>query len=119
MLALGVHGMTVICAVTAQNSVGVQGYWELPPEAVAAQLDSVLGDIGAQAIKTGMLASPELVEYRVRRAGRGRGAGRGRPGGGVQARRQPAVGRAPWRRSGSGCCRWRPSSRRTCSKPSC
>jgi hydroxymethylpyrimidine/phosphomethylpyrimidine kinase len=61
MLALGVHGMTVICAVTAQNSVGVQGYWELPPEAVAAQLDSVLGDIGAQAIKTGMLASALLV----------------------------------------------------------
>jgi hydroxymethylpyrimidine/phosphomethylpyrimidine kinase len=61
MLALGVHGMTVICAVTAQNSVGVQGYWELPPEAVAAQLDSVLGDIGAQAIKTGMLASAVLV----------------------------------------------------------
>lgn len=61
MLALGVHGMTVICAVTAQNSIGVQGYWELPPEAVRAQLDSVLGDIGAQAIKTGMLASPELV----------------------------------------------------------
>src|SRR5580658_668865 len=61
MLALGVHGMTVICAVTAQNSVGVQGYWELPPEAVTAQLDSVLGDIGAQAIKTGMLASPVLV----------------------------------------------------------
>jgi hydroxymethylpyrimidine/phosphomethylpyrimidine kinase len=61
MLALGVHGMTVISAVTAQNSVGVQGYWELPAEAVAAQLDSVLGDIGAQAIKTGMLASPLLV----------------------------------------------------------
>lgn len=62
MLALGVHGMTVICAVTAQNSVGVQGYWELPAEAVGAQLDSVLSDIGAQAIKTGMLASAELVE---------------------------------------------------------
>jgi hydroxymethylpyrimidine/phosphomethylpyrimidine kinase len=61
MLALGVHGMTVICAVTAQNSVGVQGYWELPPEAVRAQLESVLSDIGAQAVKTGMLASPELV----------------------------------------------------------
>src|SRR5215472_688539 len=61
MLALGVHGMTVICAVTAQNSVGVQGYWELPPEAVRAQLESVLSDIGAQAIKTGMLASPVLV----------------------------------------------------------
>jgi len=61
MLALGVHGMTVITAVTAQNSVGVQGYWELPADAVAAQLDSVLGDIGAQAIKTGMLASALLV----------------------------------------------------------
>lgn len=62
MLALGVHGMTIVTAVTAQNSVGVQGYWELPQEAVRAQLDSVLGDIGAQAIKTGMLASPEIVE---------------------------------------------------------
>jgi hydroxymethylpyrimidine/phosphomethylpyrimidine kinase len=61
MLALGVHGMSVIAAVTAQNSVGVQGYWELPPEAVAAQLDSVLSDIGAEAIKTGMLASQALV----------------------------------------------------------
>jgi len=61
MLALGVHGMTVICAVTAQNSLGVQGYWELPAEAIRAQLDSVLGDIGAQAIKTGMLASAEIV----------------------------------------------------------
>ncbi|GAA0992672.1 bifunctional hydroxymethylpyrimidine kinase/phosphomethylpyrimidine kinase [Acrocarpospora macrocephala] len=62
MLALGTHGMSVIAAVTAQNSVGVQGYWELPPEAVRAQLDSVLGDIGVQAVKTGMLASPVLVE---------------------------------------------------------
>ncbi|GAA1665654.1 bifunctional hydroxymethylpyrimidine kinase/phosphomethylpyrimidine kinase [Nonomuraea maheshkhaliensis] len=62
MLAMGVHGMSVITAVTAQNSLGVQGYWELPPEAVRAQLDSVLGDIGAQAVKTGMLASPALVE---------------------------------------------------------
>ncbi|MDH2427598.1 bifunctional hydroxymethylpyrimidine kinase/phosphomethylpyrimidine kinase [Sphaerisporangium sp. TRM90804] len=61
MLAHGVHGMSVIAAVTAQNSLGVQGYWELPPEAVRAQLDSVLGDIGVQAVKTGMLASPALV----------------------------------------------------------
>jgi hydroxymethylpyrimidine/phosphomethylpyrimidine kinase len=61
MLALGVHGMTVICAVTAQNSLGVQGYWELPVDAVRAQLDSVLNDIGADAIKTGMLASAEIV----------------------------------------------------------
>jgi hydroxymethylpyrimidine/phosphomethylpyrimidine kinase len=62
MLALGVHGMTVVCAVTAQNSVGVQGYWELPAEAVRAQLDSVLADIGVQAVKTGMLASAVIVD---------------------------------------------------------
>jgi hydroxymethylpyrimidine/phosphomethylpyrimidine kinase len=61
MLALGVHGMSVVAAVTAQNSVGVQGYWELPVEAVRAQLSSVLGDIGVDAVKTGMLASPGLV----------------------------------------------------------
>jgi len=61
MLALGVHGMSVIAAVTAQNSVGVQGYWELPVEAVRAQLRSVLDDIGVDAVKTGMLASPALV----------------------------------------------------------
>jgi hydroxymethylpyrimidine/phosphomethylpyrimidine kinase len=69
MLALGVHGMTVVCAVTAQNSVGVQGYWELPVEAVRAQLDSVLGDIGASAIKTGMLASAQIVTAVAERLG--------------------------------------------------
>ncbi|MDQ1495434.1 MAG: hydroxymethylpyrimidine/phosphomethylpyrimidine kinase [Actinomycetota bacterium] len=61
MLACGVHGMSVVTAVTAQNSVGVQGYWELPPVAVTAQLDSVLADIGVDAVKTGMLASSGLV----------------------------------------------------------
>jgi hydroxymethylpyrimidine/phosphomethylpyrimidine kinase len=62
MLVNGVHGMSVVTAVTAQNSLGVQGYWELPPEAVRAQLDSVLGDIGVDAVKTGMLASTVLIE---------------------------------------------------------
>ncbi|HSA53234.1 MAG TPA: bifunctional hydroxymethylpyrimidine kinase/phosphomethylpyrimidine kinase [Yinghuangia sp.] len=62
MLALGVHGMSVVAAVTAQNSLGVQGYWELPAEAVAAQFRSVADDIGVQAVKTGMLASATLVE---------------------------------------------------------
>jgi hydroxymethylpyrimidine/phosphomethylpyrimidine kinase len=61
MQAFGVHGMSVIAAVTAQNSVGVQGYWELPVEAVRAQLDSVLDDLGVDAVKTGMLASSALV----------------------------------------------------------
>ncbi|MGW1463782.1 bifunctional hydroxymethylpyrimidine kinase/phosphomethylpyrimidine kinase [Streptomyces sp. NPDC002308] len=62
MLALGVHGMSVLTAVTAQNSLGVQGAWELPPEAVRAQYRSVVDDIGVQAVKTGMLASAALVE---------------------------------------------------------
>ncbi|MFF9091330.1 bifunctional hydroxymethylpyrimidine kinase/phosphomethylpyrimidine kinase [Streptomyces sp. NPDC014991] len=62
MLALGVHGMSVLTAVTAQNSLGVQGVWELPVEAVRAQYRSVVDDIGVQAVKTGMLSSAELVE---------------------------------------------------------
>ncbi|KUL70172.1 MULTISPECIES: bifunctional hydroxymethylpyrimidine kinase/phosphomethylpyrimidine kinase [unclassified Streptomyces] len=61
MLALGVHGMSVITAVTAQNSLGVQGAWELPVEAVRAQYRSVVDDIGVRAVKTGMLSSVELV----------------------------------------------------------
>ncbi|MFF3291103.1 bifunctional hydroxymethylpyrimidine kinase/phosphomethylpyrimidine kinase [Streptomyces sp. NPDC003023] len=62
MLALGVHGMSVLTAITAQNSLGVQGAWELPAEAVRAQYRSVVDDIGVQAVKTGMLSSAELVE---------------------------------------------------------
>ncbi|MBL7497007.1 bifunctional hydroxymethylpyrimidine kinase/phosphomethylpyrimidine kinase [Frankia sp. CNm7] len=59
--AFGVHGMTAVTAVTAQNSVGVQGVWELPVAAVRAQIASVVDDIGVDAVKTGMLATPELV----------------------------------------------------------
>ncbi len=62
MLALGVHGMSAVTAVTAQNSVGVHGVWDLPVEAVSAQIRAVLDDIGADAVKTGMLSSPELVQ---------------------------------------------------------
>ncbi|MFJ5833183.1 bifunctional hydroxymethylpyrimidine kinase/phosphomethylpyrimidine kinase [Streptomyces sp. NPDC093089] len=62
MLALGVHGMSVLTAVTAQNSRGVQGVWELPEDAVRAQYRAVVDDIGVQAVKTGMLASAALVE---------------------------------------------------------
>ncbi|MGK5447187.1 bifunctional hydroxymethylpyrimidine kinase/phosphomethylpyrimidine kinase [Streptomyces radiopugnans] len=61
MLALGTHGMSVLTAVTAQNSLGVQGAWELPAEAVRQQFRSVVDDIGVQAVKTGMLATAELV----------------------------------------------------------
>ena len=67
MLACGVHGMSVLAAVTAQNSLGVQGAWELQDDAVLAQLDSVLDDIGVDAVKTGMLATSGLVSLVARR----------------------------------------------------
>ncbi|MEU3064208.1 bifunctional hydroxymethylpyrimidine kinase/phosphomethylpyrimidine kinase [Streptomyces subrutilus] len=62
MLALGVHGMSVLTAVTAQNSLGVRGVWELPADAVTAQYRAVVDDIGVHAVKTGMLSSSVLVE---------------------------------------------------------
>ncbi len=61
MLAHGVHGMSVITAITAQNSLGVQGIWPLPLEAVREQFRSVLSDIGVDAVKTGMLGTGEMV----------------------------------------------------------
>jgi hydroxymethylpyrimidine/phosphomethylpyrimidine kinase len=61
MLAHGVHGMTVLTAITAQNSLGVQAIWPLPPEAIRVQFQSVLDDIGVDAIKIGMLGNAEIV----------------------------------------------------------
>src|SRR5919197_1690008 len=59
--AFRVFGMSVLTAVTAQNSVGVQGVFNLPPEFVAAQIDSVLSDFGADAIKIGMLSTAPII----------------------------------------------------------
>ncbi len=59
--AFGVYGMSVLTAITAQNTLGVQGVELLTPAFVAAQFDSVVSDIGADAVKTGMLATPEIV----------------------------------------------------------
>ncbi|MBW3663488.1 MAG: bifunctional hydroxymethylpyrimidine kinase/phosphomethylpyrimidine kinase [Actinobacteria bacterium] len=60
--ALGVYGMSVLTALTAQNTVGVQGVHEVPPDFVRRQLDSVVTDIGVDAVKVGMLASAPIVE---------------------------------------------------------
>jgi hydroxymethylpyrimidine kinase/phosphomethylpyrimidine kinase len=59
---LGGYGMSVITALTAQNTIGVQGIHEIPGRFVEKQIDSVLSDIGADAIKTGMLANQEIIE---------------------------------------------------------
>ena len=59
---LGGFGMSVLTALTAQNTVGVQAIHEVPASFVEKQIDSVLSDIGADAIKTGMLSSKKIVE---------------------------------------------------------
>ena len=60
--ALGCYGMSALTALTAQNTVGVQAIHAVPPSFLKAQLESVLDDIGADAIKIGMLHAPEIVE---------------------------------------------------------
>lgn len=59
--ALGVYGSSVITAITAQNTVGVTAVFEIPPPIVRAQLDAVMEDIGANAVKTGMLFSSGII----------------------------------------------------------
>src|SRR5881409_379451 len=65
--AFRVFGMSVLTAVTAQNSVGVQGVFNLPPEFVGKQLDSVLSDFGADAVKIGMLSTAPIIAEVARR----------------------------------------------------
>ena len=60
--ALGCYGMTAITALTAQNTVGVQGIHPVPAAFLKAQLQSVIEDIGVDAVKIGMLHAPEIVE---------------------------------------------------------
>jgi len=60
--ALGVFGMSVVTAVTAQNTRAVTGVWDLPVEAVRAQIAAVFDDLPVAAVKTGMLSSVGLVE---------------------------------------------------------
>jgi hydroxymethylpyrimidine/phosphomethylpyrimidine kinase len=59
--AFGVFGMSALTAITAQNSLGVQGVFDLPPEFVARQIDSVLSDFGADAVKIGMLSTAPII----------------------------------------------------------
>jgi hydroxymethylpyrimidine kinase/phosphomethylpyrimidine kinase len=60
--AHGVWGTVALVAVTAQNTLGVQAFEAVAPELVRAQITSVVGDLGVDAAKTGMLASAEMVE---------------------------------------------------------
>jgi hydroxymethylpyrimidine/phosphomethylpyrimidine kinase len=65
--AYGCYGLSVITAVTAQNTQGVQSIYPVPQKFILAQLDSVLSDIGADAVKTGMLLTVGAVESVVKK----------------------------------------------------
>ena len=58
----GVYAMTAITALTAQNTLGVTGILDVPPDFLAQQLDAIFEDIPPQAVKNGMISSPALVE---------------------------------------------------------
>ncbi|MEM2629692.1 MAG: bifunctional hydroxymethylpyrimidine kinase/phosphomethylpyrimidine kinase, partial [Candidatus Bathyarchaeia archaeon] len=60
--ALKVYGMSVITAITAQNTIGVTEVHEVPPKIVKAQIEAVMEDIGVDAVKTGMLYSKDIIE---------------------------------------------------------
>ena len=60
--ALGVYGASVIAALTAQNTKGVTGIHDVPPDFVRAQLDAVFEDITIKAVKIGMVSRPEVIE---------------------------------------------------------
>ena len=59
--ALGCYGMTAITALTAQNTLGVRSIHGVPPQMLREQIDAVIEDIGAHAVKIGMLHSPDIV----------------------------------------------------------
>ena len=60
--ALGCYGMTAITALTAQNTCGVRSIHGVPPQMLRDQIDAVLDDIGVDAVKIGMLHSPDIVQ---------------------------------------------------------
>lgn len=76
ILALGLFGEAAITSVTAQNTVGVRGCHQVPPDVIEAQVDAVFEDIAPAAVKVGMLGSAEAA-HAVARALRRHGAGQG------------------------------------------
>ncbi len=60
--ALGVYGTSVLTAITAQNTLAVTAVHEIPTDVIEAQIDAVVSDIGADAVKTGMLSSSAIIE---------------------------------------------------------
>lgn len=68
--ACGCYAMSAITAITVQNTVGVLNVYTLPPEAISEQITAVLDDIGAGAVKIGMLHSSEVIEVVAKTLGK-------------------------------------------------
>ncbi|MDL2261678.1 bifunctional hydroxymethylpyrimidine kinase/phosphomethylpyrimidine kinase, partial [Methanimicrococcus sp. OttesenSCG-928-J09] len=66
--ALGVHGTCVIASVTSQNTRGVQAVYDIPIDVIGNQIDSICTDMNISFAKTGMLSSPEIVEFVAKKA---------------------------------------------------
>ncbi|HZO47728.1 MAG TPA: bifunctional hydroxymethylpyrimidine kinase/phosphomethylpyrimidine kinase [Xanthobacteraceae bacterium] len=60
--ALGVYGASVVTALTAQNTKGVTGIHDVPPDFITAQIDAVFSDLDVRAVKIGMLSQPAVIE---------------------------------------------------------
>ena len=60
--ALGVYGASVVTALTAQNTLGVTGIHDVPPDFVTAQIDAVFSDLAVGAVKIGMLSQPNVIK---------------------------------------------------------
>ena len=105
--ALGVYGSSVITALTAQNTLGVQGIQAVDAAFVRQQMDSVLGDLAVVAVKIGMLGTAEVIAAVADGPRRMEAAlGGARPGDGGQGRRPPAARRRHRRDARSARCRW-------------
>lgn len=65
--ALGTYAMSVICSVTAQNTTGVFGVHDIPPDMVRAQIDAVFEDIQVDGVKIGMVSNKEIIDVIVDR----------------------------------------------------
>ena len=67
--ALGVYGTSVLTAITAQNTLGVHAVEEVSHKLIRAQIDAIISDIGASAVKTGMLANSQIIDTVVKKLG--------------------------------------------------
>ena len=106
--AHGVFGLSAITAVTAQNTTGVSDVAIMPPALVIAQIDAVISDLGADAVKTGMLGNAAVTAAVADAVERHRAAPpRGRSGDGGDERRAVCSTTPRFASCARGCCRSR------------